>query len=69
MYKLGRKLGQGSFGVVYEATHIETQAKWAIKKVYRPMVSASPAFFSHVALMREFGNKQMAATTLTLRLL
>lgn len=32
-------MGQGSFGVVYEATHIETQTKWAIKEVGRPAVS------------------------------
>ncbi|XP_054473820.1 serine/threonine-protein kinase 33 isoform X2 [Anoplopoma fimbria] len=36
IYEFGRKLGQGSFGVVYEATHIETQTKWAIKEVCRP---------------------------------
>ncbi|KAJ8406444.1 hypothetical protein AAFF_G00300180 [Aldrovandia affinis] len=35
IYTFGKKLGQGSFGVVYEATHIETQTKWAIKKVNR----------------------------------
>ncbi|KAJ8271490.1 hypothetical protein COCON_G00103490 [Conger conger] len=35
VYTFGKKLGQGSFGVVYEATHIETQKKWAIKKVNR----------------------------------
>lgn len=35
IYAFGKKLGQGSFGVVYEATHIETQKKWAIKKVNR----------------------------------
>jgi len=39
MYEFGRKLGQGSFGAVYEATHIETQTKWAIKEVCRPVVS------------------------------
>ncbi|XP_028812387.1 serine/threonine-protein kinase 33 isoform X2 [Denticeps clupeoides] len=33
IYSFGRKLGQGSFGVVCEATHIGTQKKWAIKKV------------------------------------
>ncbi|XP_062857240.1 serine/threonine-protein kinase 33 isoform X2 [Trichomycterus rosablanca] len=33
IYSFGRKLGQGSFGFVFEATHIETQKKWAIKKV------------------------------------
>ncbi|KAK0140240.1 Serine/threonine-protein kinase 33 [Merluccius polli] len=35
IYNLGRKLGQGSFGVVYEATHLDTKKKWAIKKVNR----------------------------------
>uniref|UniRef100_A0A668A476 Serine/threonine kinase 33 n=1 Tax=Myripristis murdjan TaxID=586833 RepID=A0A668A476_9TELE len=33
IYAVGRKLGQGSFGVVREVTHIETNEKWAIKKV------------------------------------
>ncbi|XP_051236138.1 serine/threonine-protein kinase 33 isoform X1 [Dicentrarchus labrax] len=41
IYKFGRKLGQGSFGVVYEATHIETQTKWAIKEVCRPVAGSS----------------------------
>lgn len=40
IYTFGRKLGQGSFGVVYEATHNETQTKWAIKEIRRPAVSA-----------------------------
>ncbi|KAJ8247556.1 hypothetical protein GJAV_G00247690 [Gymnothorax javanicus] len=35
IYTFGKKLGQGSFGVVYEATHVETQKKWAVKKVNR----------------------------------
>ncbi|XP_040898084.1 serine/threonine-protein kinase 33 [Toxotes jaculatrix] len=41
IYKFGRKLGQGSFGVVYEATHIETQTSWAIKEVCRPAAGSS----------------------------
>ncbi|XP_076011892.1 serine/threonine-protein kinase 33 [Genypterus blacodes] len=36
IFTLGKKLGQGSFGVVNEATHIETQIKWAIKKICKP---------------------------------
>ncbi|CAF99648.1 unnamed protein product, partial [Tetraodon nigroviridis] len=36
IYHFGSKLGQGGFGVVYEATHIETQTKWAIKEICRP---------------------------------
>ncbi|MGH0185548.1 UNVERIFIED_CONTAM: hypothetical protein FKN15_020976 [Acipenser sinensis] len=35
IYIFAKKLGQGSFGVVYEATHKETGKKWAIKKVNR----------------------------------
>ncbi|CAL8380489.1 unnamed protein product [Arctogadus glacialis] len=35
IYTFGRKLGQGSFGVVFEATHVDTHKKWAIKKVNR----------------------------------
>nr|XP_020465797.1 serine/threonine-protein kinase 33 isoform X1 [Monopterus albus] len=41
IYQFGKKLGQGSFGVVYEATHIETQTKWAIKEVCRPAAGSS----------------------------
>ncbi|KAM9366983.1 serine/threonine-protein kinase 33 [Symphorus nematophorus] len=43
IYTFGRKLGQGSFGVVCEATHIETQTKWAIKKVCQPVAGSSKA--------------------------
>ncbi|EMP38296.1 Serine/threonine-protein kinase 33 [Chelonia mydas] len=35
IYYFGKKLGQGSFGVVIEVTHKETGKKWAIKKVNR----------------------------------
>ena len=45
IYNLGRKLGQGSFGVVYEATHLDTKKKWAIKKVNREKVSTFATFF------------------------
>ncbi|MBN3322457.1 STK33 kinase, partial [Atractosteus spatula] len=41
IYTFGRKLGQGSFGVVHEASHIETQKKWAIKKVNREKAGSS----------------------------
>ncbi|KAM3877031.1 serine/threonine-protein kinase 33 [Diretmus argenteus] len=41
IYTFGRKLGQGSFGVVCEATHIETQKKWAIKKVNKEKAGSS----------------------------
>ncbi|XP_022047977.2 serine/threonine-protein kinase 33 isoform X2 [Acanthochromis polyacanthus] len=41
IYEFGMKLGQGSFGVVYEATHIERQTKWAIKEVCRPAPGSS----------------------------
>uniref|UniRef100_A0A8C7CZC4 non-specific serine/threonine protein kinase n=1 Tax=Oncorhynchus kisutch TaxID=8019 RepID=A0A8C7CZC4_ONCKI len=37
----GRKLGQGSFGVVCEATHNETRKKWAIKKVNKEKAGSS----------------------------
>ncbi|XP_037315463.1 serine/threonine-protein kinase 33-like [Pungitius pungitius] len=43
IYTFGRQLGQGSFGVVYEATHIETQTKWAIKEVCRPAAGSRRA--------------------------
>ncbi|XP_005467047.1 serine/threonine-protein kinase 33 [Oreochromis niloticus] len=41
IYKFENKLGQGAFGVVYEATHIETQTKWAIKTFCRPAAGSS----------------------------
>uniref|UniRef100_W5L7K1 Serine/threonine kinase 33 n=1 Tax=Astyanax mexicanus TaxID=7994 RepID=W5L7K1_ASTMX len=41
IYSFGTKLGQGSFGVVCEATHIETQKKWAIKKVNKEKAGSS----------------------------
>ncbi|XP_042343614.1 serine/threonine-protein kinase 33 [Plectropomus leopardus] len=41
IYEFGRKLGQGSFGVVYEATHIGTQTNWAIKEVSKPAAGSS----------------------------
>ncbi|XP_048887275.1 serine/threonine-protein kinase 33 isoform X1 [Brienomyrus brachyistius] len=41
LYSFGRKLGKGSFGVVYEATHMQTQKKWAIKKVNREKAGSS----------------------------
>ncbi|XP_066487545.1 serine/threonine-protein kinase 33 isoform X2 [Tiliqua scincoides] len=41
IYTFGRKLGQGSFGVVMEATHKETGVKWAIKKMNREKAGSS----------------------------
>lgn len=40
-YTFGRKLGQGSFGMVSEATDKETGAKWAIKKVNKEKAGSS----------------------------
>ncbi|MGH0131784.1 UNVERIFIED_CONTAM: hypothetical protein FKN15_053150 [Acipenser sinensis] len=41
IYIFAKKLGQGSFGVVYETTHKETGKKWAIKKVNREKAGSS----------------------------
>ncbi|XP_033009026.1 serine/threonine-protein kinase 33 isoform X2 [Lacerta agilis] len=41
IYSFGRKLGQGSFGVVIEVTDKETGMKWAIKKVNREKAGSS----------------------------
>eukprot|EP00079_Xenopus_tropicalis_P024087 XP_012816611.1 PREDICTED: serine/threonine-protein kinase 33 isoform X2 [Xenopus tropicalis] len=41
IYTFGKKLGQGSFGVVIEATHKETATKWAMKKVNREKAGSS----------------------------
>ncbi|MED6242096.1 hypothetical protein ATANTOWER_000148, partial [Ataeniobius toweri] len=41
MYEFGKTLGQGSFGTVYEATHVKTQTKWAIKEVRKPAAGSS----------------------------
>lgn len=38
IYTFGRILGQGSFGMVFEATDKETEIKWAIKKVNKDKV-------------------------------
>ncbi|KAM4743697.1 serine/threonine-protein kinase 33 [Anableps anableps] len=41
IYEFGTTLGQGSFGTVYEATHIKTQTQWAIKEVRKPAAGSS----------------------------
>ncbi|XP_043938745.1 serine/threonine-protein kinase 33 [Protopterus annectens] len=41
IYMFGKKLGQGNFGIVFEATKIETGKKWAIKKVNREKAGRS----------------------------
>ncbi|XP_048216283.1 serine/threonine-protein kinase 33 isoform X2 [Perognathus longimembris pacificus] len=40
-YTFGRVLGQGSFGMVIEATNKETGTKWAIKKVNKEKAGSS----------------------------
>ncbi|XP_073897149.1 serine/threonine-protein kinase 33 [Castor canadensis] len=40
-YTFGRILGQGSFGMVIEATNKETETKWAIKKVNKEKAGSS----------------------------
>ena len=39
-YTLGRKLGTGGYSVVYEATHIATGQKFAVKCVKKSVLSA-----------------------------
>uniref|UniRef100_UPI00398E3F8E serine/threonine-protein kinase 33 isoform X2 n=1 Tax=Pristiophorus japonicus TaxID=55135 RepID=UPI00398E3F8E len=41
IYNFGQRLGQGSYGVVIEATHNRTGKKWAIKKVNREKAGSS----------------------------
>ncbi|XP_066108897.1 serine/threonine-protein kinase 33 [Saccopteryx bilineata] len=41
IYVFGRTLGKGSFGMVFEATHKETETKWAIKKVNKEKAGSS----------------------------
>ncbi|XP_002708839.3 serine/threonine-protein kinase 33 isoform X1 [Oryctolagus cuniculus] len=41
IYTFGRVLGQGSFGLVIEATDKETETKWAIKKVNKEKAGSS----------------------------
>nr|XP_036882261.1 serine/threonine-protein kinase 33 [Manis javanica] len=41
IYVFGRILGQGSFGMVIEATNKETETKWAIKKVNKDKAGSS----------------------------
>ncbi|XP_010613651.1 serine/threonine-protein kinase 33 isoform X1 [Fukomys damarensis] len=40
-YTFGRTLGQGSFGMVFEAKDKETETKWAIKKVNKEKAGSS----------------------------
>lgn len=40
-YKVGKKIGQGSFGKVYEATHKSTGVKWAIKSINKEKAGSS----------------------------
>lgn len=49
-YTFGRILGQGSFGMVIEATDKETGAKWAIKKVNKEKVRLLCVALQGVAL-------------------
>ena len=46
VYTLGKKLGKGSFGVVIEATHIETGEKWAIKIINKEKVGCFSCRYS-----------------------
>ncbi|XP_072475607.1 serine/threonine-protein kinase 33 [Notamacropus eugenii] len=41
IFSFGRRLGQGSFGVVIEVTHKETDLKWAMKKVNKEKAGSS----------------------------
>lgn len=41
IYSFGQRLGQGSYGVVIEATHNRSGKKWAIKKVNREKAGSS----------------------------
>ncbi|KAM8812681.1 serine/threonine-protein kinase 33 [Rhynchonycteris naso] len=41
IYVFGRILGKGSFGMVFEATHKETETMWAIKKVNKEKAGSS----------------------------
>ena len=45
-YEAGVKLGQGTFGKVYEAKHKETGVRWAIKTVNKEKVLLLPLSFS-----------------------
>ena len=38
IYEFGEILGKGSFGVVKEAKHIETESRWAIKAINKEKV-------------------------------
>nr|KAG5706822.1 hypothetical protein BaRGS_004157 [Batillaria attramentaria] len=40
-YRVGSKIGQGSFGKVYEATHKSTGVKWAIKSINKEKAGSS----------------------------
>lgn len=42
-YRLGQKLGEGTFGVVREVTHVSTQKKFARKRIREPNDEGIPA--------------------------
>jgi len=42
-YAIGRRLGQGGMGAVYEATHVGTKRTVAVKVIH-PRFSGSPEF-------------------------
>ena len=63
-YEFGRKLGQGSFGVVYEVKNKATAKRWACKAIYKEKVWAAPVmYYMYIVGKGLFKSRQAAKTT------
>ena len=51
-YELGNKLGQGSYGVVYEIASKESNEKFAIKIISKERANRSSSFENEVHIMK-----------------
>lgn len=61
IYKFGKQLGTGSFGLVIEATNIKTGKKWAMKKVHKEKAGKSTILLleREVAILKKVHHKHI----------